>query len=228
MAADKNKSKTHARKQKRKHLKRERIVSIAMEFLGEHDLDELTLQQIADELGLTKNALYHYFNSKQAIIVAVATKLYEILVDKFESCRKKGEPGMRTVKKMGGAFWEMAREYPYFHDVFLAIELTQPLQGTKNPDKAPVLHDGMGMKKLMGSQQRFVTMWQQSVQEGINDGSIRHDLPASMIALLLGMMTRGVIAELDHAGFVLEQLGVEPEEMFSIALDILERGLHPE
>jgi AcrR family transcriptional regulator len=49
-----------------------RIVGAAVELFAEHGVGGTSLQMIADEIGVTKAAIYHQFPTKDEIVVAVA------------------------------------------------------------------------------------------------------------------------------------------------------------
>jgi len=49
-----------------------RIIEAALVLFAEHGISGTSLQMIADEIGVTKAAVYHQYNTKDAIILAVA------------------------------------------------------------------------------------------------------------------------------------------------------------
>ena len=49
-----------------------RIIAAALELFAEHGVGGTSLQMIADEVGVTKAAVYHQFPTKDEIVVAVA------------------------------------------------------------------------------------------------------------------------------------------------------------
>jgi AcrR family transcriptional regulator len=49
-----------------------RIVDAALELFAEHGISGTSLQMIADEIGVTKAAVYHQYNAKDEIVLAVA------------------------------------------------------------------------------------------------------------------------------------------------------------
>ncbi|WP_433307237.1 TetR/AcrR family transcriptional regulator [Actinoplanes sp. CA-030573] len=50
---------------------RERLLAAALDLFAEHGVTGTSLQMIADRLGVTKAAVYHQFQSKDDIVVAV-------------------------------------------------------------------------------------------------------------------------------------------------------------
>lgn len=49
-----------------------RIIDAALELFTEHGISGTSLQMIADEIGVTKAAVYHQYNTKDEIILTVA------------------------------------------------------------------------------------------------------------------------------------------------------------
>ena len=60
---------------------RDRVISTALELFAQHGVHGTSLQMIADKLGVTKAAVYHQFNSKEAIVLAAA----EVELARFEA-----------------------------------------------------------------------------------------------------------------------------------------------
>ena len=49
-----------------------RIIEAALALFAEHGIGGTSLQMIADEIGVTKAAVYHVYNTKEEIVLAVA------------------------------------------------------------------------------------------------------------------------------------------------------------
>src|SRR6185295_17069653 len=56
-----------------------RIVEAALTLFAEHGISGTSLQMIADAIGVTKAAVYHQYNTKDEIILAVARIVLERL-----------------------------------------------------------------------------------------------------------------------------------------------------
>ncbi|MBV9457853.1 MAG: TetR/AcrR family transcriptional regulator [Bradyrhizobium sp.] len=55
----------------------DRILDAAMRVFGRHGFRRSSIEQAAEEAGLTRQALYHHFGSKEALFRAVIERLYE-------------------------------------------------------------------------------------------------------------------------------------------------------
>jgi AcrR family transcriptional regulator len=80
----------HATRAKRQHLAhdanstRERILDIALDLFVAQGYDGTSLRQIAEQLGVTKAALYYHFESKEDILRALHMRLHEFGKDALE------------------------------------------------------------------------------------------------------------------------------------------------
>ena len=62
-----------------------RILNAATELFAEHGVGATSYQMIADAIGVTKGAIYHQFNTKDEIIIAVAEMELATLEDALEA-----------------------------------------------------------------------------------------------------------------------------------------------
>ncbi len=67
---------------------RERILHVATELFTQHGYDKTSLRDIAERLGLTKAALYYYFERKEDILLELHLRLHAVgtrLLDELEA-----------------------------------------------------------------------------------------------------------------------------------------------
>ena len=57
---------------------KERILDVALQFFNERGYDKTSLREIAEELGITKAALYYYFETKQQILLELHLRLHAL------------------------------------------------------------------------------------------------------------------------------------------------------
>lgn len=58
---------------------RERILEVALDLFSENGYDQTSLREIAEQLGVTKAAIYYHFASKEEIFMALHLRLHEII-----------------------------------------------------------------------------------------------------------------------------------------------------
>lgn len=64
---------------------RDRILDVALDLFVEHGYDGTSLRQIAEQLGITKAALYYYFASKDDILMSLHMRIHEFGRDAIAS-----------------------------------------------------------------------------------------------------------------------------------------------
>ena len=64
---------------------RERILDVSLDLFIEKGYDKTSLREIAEQLGVTKAALYYHFPSKQEILMALHLRFHSLLEESIES-----------------------------------------------------------------------------------------------------------------------------------------------
>jgi AcrR family transcriptional regulator len=73
----------------------DRILDAAVRVFGRHGFRRSSIEQAAEEAGLTRQALYHHFASKEALFRAVLERLYEQgLAAEIAAARAAEEAGL--------------------------------------------------------------------------------------------------------------------------------------
>ena len=91
-------------RQKRRQARRD-ILDTARQILREQGADAVTLTGVASELGMTKQALYHYFPSKDALLSSLLTALLEAEINVLiAAVQAEPDPG-KTLSALIRAFY---------------------------------------------------------------------------------------------------------------------------
>lgn len=86
----------------RRHSASDRVVDMALTLFAEHGVSGTSLQMIADALGVTKAAVYHQFNSKEEIVLAVIAPALEQLTVVTEDAERRRTPAARRDAVLAG------------------------------------------------------------------------------------------------------------------------------
>ena len=183
---------------------RQRIVEAARAHFFSHGFRSVTMDDLAEELGVSKKTLYAHFPSKIALLEAV-------LADKFASVEAKLK--------------QTAREHP--HDFSVALrELLASTQGELDEIKPPFVRDMRQktpqMFKIVERRraeliQRF---FGKLFVEGQRTGMVRKDLPAK---LMIEILLAAVQAIVNPAK--VEELGLTPKTGFASVVKIVLEGV---
>ncbi|MFC7528712.1 TetR/AcrR family transcriptional regulator [Actinoplanes sp. GCM10030250] len=89
---------------------RDRVLRAALDLFGEHGVSGTSLQMIADELGVTKAAVYHQFPTKDEIVLAVIDPALARLEPIAEAAERRRTPAARRRVVLAGVV-DMVVEY---------------------------------------------------------------------------------------------------------------------
>src|SRR6478609_9121622 len=79
--------------------RREQLLDLGVRLLAHRSLDELSIDLLAEEAGISRGLLYHYFGNKHAFHEAVVRRAADDLIEKT-SPPSDGEPMVRLVTSL--------------------------------------------------------------------------------------------------------------------------------
>jgi AcrR family transcriptional regulator len=182
---------------------RRRIVEAARTHFFSHGFRSVTMDDLAEELGISKKTLYAHFPGKIEVLEAV-------LADKFAGVEAK--------------LTEISRAYP--HDFPTALhELLASMQRELDEIKPPFVRD-MRQKaphvfktverRRAGLIERF---FGKLFVEGQRTGMVRNDVPAKLMIEILLAMVQAIMNPP-----TMEELGLMPKEGFSGIVKVVLEG----
>ena len=182
---------------------RQRIVSAARAHFFSHGFRRVTMDDLADELGISKKTLYAHFSSKIALLEAV-------LADKFVGVEAK--------------LTEISRAHP--HDFPTALrELLANMQRELDEIKPPFVRD-MRQKAphvFKTVERRRAALIERFFGklfiEGQRTGMVRKDVPAKLMIEILLAMVQAIMNPPK-----MEELGMMPRKGFAGILKIVLEG----
>jgi AcrR family transcriptional regulator len=106
---------------------RREILDTARAVLKRGGLDALTLGSVAGELGMTKQAIYHYFPSKEVLVRALVTALLDEEIEYLVSAVESEEDHTRVLCTLIRAFYAYyADRLDAFRTVYCEMQLSSP------------------------------------------------------------------------------------------------------
>ena len=166
-----------------------RILDAAMRLFMEKGYEHTTIQDIVDQLDVTKGAVYHHFKSKEDILSAALDRDNQALFDELRRIRDDGR--MTGAEKLQALF---------------AASITGPqmdMWAKAAPDVDPVKNARLlGLQYQAVLQETVPDFVLPIVEQGVRDGSIQTDRPrefSEVIVLLANLwvspMFRSATAE---------------------------------
>ncbi len=142
-----------------RELKREALLRAAMAAFHRQGFHETSLDEIAQRLGVTRAALYYYFQSKNDLLVACFERAMQLARDSLAKAKREGAHGREKLILFFKRYLAITEEH--------ALETEDRL-------------------KLIEERDRLERELRALVKEGIRDGSIVPCDPKLAIFLMLG------------------------------------------
>jgi TetR/AcrR family transcriptional regulator, transcriptional repressor for nem operon len=154
--------------------KRNEILDVAMRLIYSKGYEQMTIQDILDELQISRGALYHYFDSKQAMLEAfIARSVREAGQALFSVVH---DPNLTAIQKIQGYFdlstqWKTARK-----ELFLGI-----MQSWYSDENARIRQ-----KMLTQSLRYMPRVLEPIIHQGVEEKVFATPYPAEVAVLFVG------------------------------------------
>jgi AcrR family transcriptional regulator len=177
--------------------------------------DQMSVQDVLDELDASRGAFYHYFDSKTALLEAVVTRIVDTALTSVTPIVE--DPALDAQAKLEGLFggiaqWKMERTE-------LMLELTRVWLSDENT----LMRDKMWQHLMLRLAPLLAAILRQGDDEGVFAVGSPDDTARVMVALLRGLNDLAVrtFVERDESGASLAQV----EAMLAAYIEAMERIL---
>ena len=191
------------RRKREKEQRKSEILDAAERLFFSRSYEDVTMNNIAQEVELNKATIYLYFKNKEALFATIVLRGVQILREKYQECMEKQVPGIIKVALMGQAYYQFSQENA---DYLRLIHFYGSERfSTENPYSTEI-GKGYGTNRMI---------LQDAIQEGINDGTIRADLDPFLTSMYLMISFMGVLSLENKWKLVIESKGLNNEQFCS-------------
>ena len=209
-----------ARRERERTARREAILDAAQELIAEQGYYGMRMDSVAEAVELSKGTLYLYFENKDALCAAVATRLLDALIPFVESAMKNASTGLDAVRQLLQNYADFTQENP--HHFRFALAWLSEGERMDDPTEAFQIYRGRVGHMLS----RVIA----SLQRGQADGSIRADVDPLPQALQLWTSLLGVVLVGVNKEAMAQRIPVpvDFEQLVPLHLDAMVRALSSE
>jgi AcrR family transcriptional regulator len=100
-------------------VRRDTFVDAALGLIQAKGYEEMSIQDVLDEVGASRGAFYHYFDSKTALLEAALERIIELSTASLEPL--VADPDLRAIDKLSGVFAGIAEWKQSRRDLLLAV-----------------------------------------------------------------------------------------------------------
>jgi len=105
---------------------RQRILDAARDLFVENGYEATSMRAIAKRIEYTPTAIYHHFESKEALLTELCTQDFRSLAVAFQRIGRVEDP-VERLERIGEAYVEFALEYPmHYQLMFMTVRPAPP------------------------------------------------------------------------------------------------------
>ena len=202
------------RKEREKEQRRQDILVAAEQVFHTKGFEQSTMDDVAVKAELSKGTLYLYFKSKVELHWEITKKGMSRLSDMLLKAMKSELNGRENLRLMGEVFYRFSLEEPMYFNSLIFFE-------------------GKDIEQLNMESGRLESWFHDSpikilyevVGSGMEDGSIRNDLPVSAMANTLWAQTLGVLQVIKNKNEVFEMLDISADAVIQCHYELLLNGV---
>ena len=182
---------------------RKKIFDTAFQLITEKGFENVTVEEIARQSGVAKGLFYHYFSSKDDIVI----ETYMIIDNSFSAFYELNAPRCNAIEKI-----YLANVFQARHATELGVDFVSQIY------KSQIY---AGTAYFISKERPFYTILLEAVRMAQEEGSIRRDISADMLAKIMLSCGRGVIYDwcLHNGNFDLEQ-------QMNLQFNLIIQGVH--
>ncbi len=209
-----------ARRERERTARREAILDAAQELIASDGYHGMRMDSVAEAVELSKGTLYLYFENKDALCAAVATRLLDALIPFVESATKNASTGLDAVRQLLQNYADFTQENPH-HFRFALAWLSEGERMDDSTEAFQIYRGRVG---------HMLSLVIASLQRGQADGSIRADVDPLPQALQLWTSLLGVVLVGVNKEAMAQRIPVpvDFEQLVPLHLDAMVRALSSE
>jgi AcrR family transcriptional regulator len=193
-------------------LRRDEFVDVALRLIRTKGYEQLSIGEVLAELGASKGAFYHYFDSKQSLLEAVVEKM----TDSMEALVTPmlDDPSVPALEKLQRFFSTAVRWKTERRDLLIGL-----LEVWQSDDNAVVRE-----KVLRTAYRRLTPLIARIVRQGIDEGSFALAHPDELARVIVSLVFEFGQANADlylayHAGSVDRGTVERMADTYTLALE---------
>ncbi len=155
--------------------RKQQILKAALELIGAHGVYGLSIQAIAERVGIVPSALYRHFRSKDDVLDAILELIQKRLLANVSLVRKETTDPLRRLESLAMRHARMLSENPAIPYIVLSDGIY-----AGHPDRKT---------RIAAIIRRYLNELEDIIEEGRGQGAIRAEVvPATAAVMFLGLL----------------------------------------
>ena len=197
--------------------RRREILDAALQLMHDKGYEQMTIQDVLTQLQMSKGALYHYFDSKQALLDGIVESMGESGSAALGAVVEN--PDLGAIEKLH-AYFQMSTAWKSEH----ATEVTTTMRLWRHENNA-LLRQKISQESMRSTTPSLEAIIRQGRQEGVFD--TEHPREAAIIVAGMGLhLADAIIDAIDEDGAEpLDTSGSRAQSVIAAYTDAFERIL---
>jgi TetR/AcrR family transcriptional regulator len=200
------------RKEREREMRRNDIVDAAEKLFFSRGYENVTMDDIAKELEMSRAALYLSFKNKEDIYAAIAIRASKIVSLMFQGLNQKGKTGIEKIRFVVTTYYEFYKQYTGYYMAYYHT-------GMFNVNGSPDLEE---LKSIRSNSFSAVVG---AVKEGMKDGTIRDDIDPEAATLIMLSMSNNALNLSPDTRMYMENYGLTQEKLYERTLEMMLRSI---
>ncbi len=205
------------RKEREKLQRRTDIIDAAEKIFFNKGFESSTMDDVAVEAELSKGTLYLYFKSKEDLQFAIFMRGLDILLKMMRKGLSEQDNGYRRLLGLADSFIRYSNEYSNYFSLLMYYESC----------RVDALNIDQDQLQVYLREQSPLALVTQQVALGIQDGSLRGDLPVEVFSATLWSQMLGVLIVLNNKADLYEIFNLKADEILQTHLELVSNGSIP-
>ncbi len=202
------------RKEREREQRRNDIIDAAEKVFFRKGIEFSTMEEVAEIAELSKGTLYLYFRIKEDLRFAIFQRGAAILNAIMKDTISDNETGKDQLITIGRAFIWFSEKYKDYFKLFIEIQSSNMEQ----------LNIGKEAFEDYVKNQSPISIVQQCVLQGMNDGSLRKDIPENHLTATLWSQMLGVLTVINNHEYIFNIFDIKVEDILRTHLEIAQHG----
>lgn len=219
---------TLSKKEIEKEKRRNDILDATEALLKVKSVEDVTMDEIAERVDLSKGTLYLYFASKKELSLGIHNRALEKLVEKFARVLAEDLPGIELLGRLADEYVGYMVDNPRYMETFMHNEALLFPHGEKECISLSDMN--LEAQKCHDNAIKMYSYLIRCIQVGISDKSISYEGDPKELAVVYWGGLRGMfhISYLAKKGFVLptlEGVNLDFKSLFKRYIDLVYKAL---
>lgn len=201
-------------KEQEKERRRSYILDAAEKFFFSKGYDNVSMDDIANEVELSKATLYLYFKDKESLFFTVVLRGVRIINSMIEESIKSCKTGIEILDTIAKVYFEFVNKYPDHNRAYLYFRSGRfAIEDSNNINEVA--------KEILKLRQDTFAITCNAIKSGIDEGLIRRDVDPVEMTVFLTMILKNLTEMRSDFKKVLKKRGIDQYQFFEDVSDLI-------